>query len=194
MEKAKLQVIFPGIGYHYDKPLLYYGRDIAFRAGFEEVININYSAPLQNIRGDREKMEKTFESMYQQAEENLKDVNWDSYSEVLFISKSIGTVIAASYAKNHGLSNVRHILYTPLKDTVLAFEGVKDIDAIAFIGSADPWSNVPEVIDLAAKNSIPLHVYEGVNHSLESKDTLADLDIMKDVMSKSKDFSLRGNS
>jgi phosphoglycolate phosphatase len=188
MEKAKLQVIFPGIGYHYDKPLLYYARKVAKEAGYEEVINISYSAPLENIRGDREKMEKTFESMYQQAEENLKDVVFENYSDVIFISKSIGTVIAAAYARKHGLGNVRHILYTPLKDTVLALEGVKEIDAIAFIGSADPWSNVPEVIELAEKNNLPLHVYEGVNHSLEAEDTLANLDILKDVMAKSKKF------
>ena len=28
-QKGKLAVIFPGVGYHADKPLLYYGRKLA---------------------------------------------------------------------------------------------------------------------------------------------------------------------
>jgi hypothetical protein len=33
-----------------------------------------------------------------------------------------------------------------------------------------------------------MHVYEGANHSLETGDTLADLDTIKDVMEKTKRF------
>ncbi len=43
MKKKKLLVVFPGIGYHCDKPLLYYGRKTAAEAGYDEVINISYS-------------------------------------------------------------------------------------------------------------------------------------------------------
>ncbi|MFQ9393889.1 MAG: hypothetical protein ACLR2E_06970 [Lachnospiraceae bacterium] len=35
----------------------------------------------------------------------------------MFISKSIGTLIAASYAKKYGLIGVRQVLYTPLAET-----------------------------------------------------------------------------
>ena len=37
----KLAVFFPGIGYHNDKPLLYYSRKLAAELGFE-VIEITY--------------------------------------------------------------------------------------------------------------------------------------------------------
>ena len=34
----KLVVLFPGVGYHCDKPLLYFSRDIAYEAGYTESI------------------------------------------------------------------------------------------------------------------------------------------------------------
>ena len=33
----KLAVIFPGVGYHTDKPLLYYSKKLAFQNGYEIV-------------------------------------------------------------------------------------------------------------------------------------------------------------
>jgi len=51
----------------------------------------------------------------------------------LFISKSIGTLIAASYAKKYGLIGVRQVLYTPLAET-FQFAPEK---GISFIGKAE---------------------------------------------------------
>ena len=38
----KLAVFFPGIGYHCDKPLLYYSRKLAQECGYEETIATVY--------------------------------------------------------------------------------------------------------------------------------------------------------
>ena len=184
----KLLIIFPGIGYHCDKPLLYFGRILAAEEGYENCINLSYSCDATNIRGNKDKMNDTFETLYGQTKEALKDISFDDYSDVLFISKSIGTIIAVTYASEHTLKNVRHILYTPLLETFNALEGKKDIDAIAFIGSKDPWSNVPLLTKLADKENIPMHLYEGVNHSLEGDDTLKNIELLKDVCDKTKAF------
>ena len=37
----KLVVCFPGIGYHCDKPLLYYSRKLAAAAGYDHEIALN---------------------------------------------------------------------------------------------------------------------------------------------------------
>ena len=37
-QKGKLAVIFPGVGYHADKPLLYYGRKLAKQHGYQESV------------------------------------------------------------------------------------------------------------------------------------------------------------
>ena len=111
---SKLAIYFPGIGYHCDKPLLYYSRSLARELGYKEYRNISYTYEGQNIRGDQAKMREAYEVLFWQAEEELKDIDWSAYDEILFISKSIGTLIAASYAKKYGLIGVRQVLYTPL--------------------------------------------------------------------------------
>lgn len=181
---AKLAVYFPGIGYHCDKPLLYYGRKIACEQGYQAYKKINYTYHAENIRGNAEKMREAYEALFSQAEAELADTVWDDYEEVLFISKSIGTIIAASYAKKYGLNRARHILYTPLAQT---FQFAPE-HAIAFIGTADPWSSTDEIIRLAKEKHIPITVYEGCNHSLECEDTMKNIENLQDVMQRTMEF------
>ena len=49
--KMKLAVFFPGIGYHCDKPLLYYSRKLAQEWGYEETMALSYTYDDGNIRG-----------------------------------------------------------------------------------------------------------------------------------------------
>ena len=128
----KAAVFFPGIGYHCDKPLLYYSRQLAQECGYEETIALSYTYDGGNIRGNEEKMQQAFESLYEQAE--------------------------------------------------------KSLSAIAFIGTSDPWSIVPEIQALSKKQQVPMYIYENANHSLETTDTLENLKILQDVMGKTKGF------
>lgn len=183
---SKIAIYFPGIGYHCDKPLLYLGRNIGIELGYENYINVQYSYKADNIRGNKEKMVKAFETLYEQAEQLLKDIDWNDYDDVLFVSKSIGTIIASAYAKKHNIQKIKHILYTPLTQTY-EFEPQ---NAIAFIGTSDAWSDVNEVVRLSEDKQIPIEVYENCNHSLECGDTLHNIEILADVMGKTKDFIL----
>ena len=38
----KLAIFFPGIGYHCDKPLLYYSRKLSQECGYKETITLSY--------------------------------------------------------------------------------------------------------------------------------------------------------
>ncbi|WP_022763402.1 hypothetical protein [Butyrivibrio sp. AD3002] len=186
MKNKKIAVFFPGIGYHNDKPLLYYARKLAAEAGYEDCKNINYTSKPKKIRGDKEKMKESFETLYREADEALRGIRFDDYDDILFISKSIGTAIAVSYCEKNAVKNVRHILYTPLEETFNVIKEPEKLNAIAFIGSADPWSDPLKVVDMAEGYGIPIHLYEGANHSLETDDTLNNIRILEDVMEKSK--------
>ena len=129
-------------------------------------------------------MREAYEVLFSQTEAELADLVWADYDEVLFVSKSIGTIIAASYAKKYELSRVRHILYTPLAQTFLFAPDY----GIAFIGTADPWSDTEEILRLSEANHIPVTVYEGCNHSLECDDTLKNIENLRDIMQKTMDF------
>lgn len=184
MKIQKIAVYFPGIGYHCDKPLLYYSRNIACELGYENYRNVTYTCSAGNIRGDEKKIEEAYKSLFSQAETELADIAWNAYEDILFVSKSIGTIIAASYAEKYELNGVKHILYTPLAQTY----HFAPRNAISFIGTSDPWSNVDEIIRLSEEHHIPLTTYEGCNHSLECDDILRNIEIIYEVMRRTRDF------
>lgn len=181
----KLAVFFPGIGYTNDKPLLYYSRKIAKAKGFEELC-IEYQDMPKKVMGDPEMMKKAYETAYKQVEEQLNQVNFKSYEDVLFVGKSIGTVVASQYVKRNKVK-VRMVLYTPLEETF----SVKIEDAIAFIGTKDPWSIVTNLVIDASEQNIPLMQYPECNHSLESGNVTADLMTLMAVMNKTEEYMSR---
>jgi phosphoglycolate phosphatase len=182
MKTKRLAIIFPGMGYHKDKPLLYYSSKLAQGKDYE-IINIEYHDLPEKVRGDAEKMKAAADIAYKQAEEQLEGVAFSAYEDILFIGKSIGTVIAAKYAMAHDLK-VRQIWYTPVEAT-FSF-GLRN--AIAFIGEADPWSDLNNVRKLAAENGIELWTYPECNHSLESADVIRNIEYMTSVMRLTKEF------
>ena len=109
----KLVVCFPGIGYHCDKPLLYYSRRLA-RADREVLVQYAYQKP--GLRGNPAALRTALDALYAQAEPQLADIAWADYDEVVFLAKSIGTAVAAAYAQRHGIA-CKLVLYTPLEMT-----------------------------------------------------------------------------
>ena len=108
----KLVVCFPGIGYHCDKPLLYYSRKLAACAGYDHTLLLQYTYHKDGLRGSPAALREAFDTLYAQAEAQLSAVDWPQYDDVLFLSKSIGTAVSAAFAQRHGIP-CRQILYTP---------------------------------------------------------------------------------
>lgn len=181
--KEKLAVVFPGIGYHCDKPLLYYSRKLAKECGYEEIISLKYSYTGRNIRGNKEKMQEVFEILYQQAEKQLGRIDFSKYDEILFISKSVGTAISSAYVQKYEI-RCKQILYTPLEETY-KFEHP---DAIAFLGTSDPWSNTANVELLSENQNVPIYMYKNADHSLETGDIIKDIATLEDVMKRTKKY------
>lgn len=121
MKESKTAIFLPGIGYHNDKPLLYYTRMLAQSHGYR-VIEISFTGFDRGIKGNAEKMRAAADLAARQTEEFLRGE--EIGHNVLFVSKSIGTVAAAVFQKEHGI-NGRNIFFTPLEDTfrVLAHSG-----------------------------------------------------------------------
>lgn len=179
-------VVFPGIGYHCDKPLLYYSKKIAKSLGFE-IIDVPYDGfdSKQNIKGNPAGMQAAFAHAENEAERILKDVNWSSYSSLLFISKSIGTVVAAKYAVDHHL-DARHIFYTPVEAT---FTYMQPKSGIAFTGTKDQWVNYSLVLKDCHKKDVFCHVIENANHSLETGDIFQDIEILGKIMKYTLEYT-----
>ena len=153
----KLVVCFPGIGYHCDKPLLYYSRKLAACAGYDHTLLLQYTYHKDGLRGNPAALREAFDTLYAQAEAQLSAVDWPQYDDVLFLSKSIGTAVSAAFAQRHGIP-CRQILYTPLSLTF----ALAPQNALAFLGTADPWSDASSVAAAARANGTPLCLYETI--------------------------------
>jgi len=183
-EKPKLAVLFPGIGYTCDRSLLYFSGKLAQTAGYEIRV-VPYKDFPSGVKGNRSKMEASFYSAMEQTETLLADVDWAAYGELLFIGKSIGTIVASAYAKQHGLQ-VRSVLFTPLADTFQFLDA--ESDAAAFHGTADPWANTDEISRMCEELQIPLYLTDRANHSLETGDVETDLNTLTETMRIVKAF------
>ena len=186
---SKLAVIFPGIGYTADKPLLYYSRRIAAGHGFEIRV-MDYTGFPAKIQGNRNRMEQSFQIALQQSVEMLSDVDFTGYDEILFIGKSIGTIVAAKIASESPAKDRIHlILYTPLEDTFSFDFG----ESIAFTGEDDPWVGRGEsrILSICEERSIPCTLIPSANHSLETKDPFADMKMLYRIMKSTEEFICR---
>ena len=173
----KLACLFPGIGYTCDKPLLYYSWKMLAQDGWE-VIPVNYSGMLFGLPDDR-----VISSARAKAEEILAGVRWEEYDSVLFVSKSLGTIVSGIYAREHGIA-CRNVLFTPVESTFRE----QFTDAVAFNGTADPIADTPLIRRLCEEAGIPLHITEGGNHSLETGDVDADIAELRRIMGIVRDY------
>ena len=179
----KLAVVFPGIGYHVDKPLLFHTRKLLRELGYE-VADVNYTGFSSGIKGNPQKMKEAFDMALLQAEDILKDIDMTDAGDLVFVSKSIGTAVAAAYANNHGLTP-RHIYFTPIDE---AFDYIAPKSGIAFHGTSDPWADTEIITNKCSEFKIDLFITNEANHSLETGDTLKDIQELSVIMKTVKQY------
>ncbi len=175
-DMKKTAVIFPGVGYTKDRPLLYYAGKIAVKCGYElhsvDFSGIDWSK--EKLK-DRDFLEETLKICLDRTEKALSDIDVRS-SDMVFISKSIGTVVATAYAKERQL-DVLQICFSPL-------ELIKDYvdSAVLFCADADPYAPFTELCRIAEEKDLTMHRIEGGNHSLETGDVLTDIGNLRNMM------------
>ena len=178
--------LFPGIGYTCDKPLLYYSWKLLKGLGWE-VVPVPYTGFPAGVKGNEEKMQQAAHMALEQAEEMLHDIEWNDYSDILLIGKSVGTVVCAAYAQRHRLP-CRQILFTPVEET-FRFAGR---ESVVFHGTADPWADTKAIETCCRRMDIPLYETENANHSLETGDVDADIKTMRKTMKIVKAYAETG--
>jgi len=179
---GRIAVLFPGIGYNNNKPLLHYAAQIAKKYDFE-IAALEYSGFPEGVRGDKEKMQQCFDIAYKQTQEKLEKYDFSKYEDVLFIGKSVGTAVAAAYADNKKI-NARMVLYTPVLQTFNS----NIINAIVFHGNSDPWAVTKKIKDSCAKQKLEVNIIPDANHSLETGDTETDVKNLSVIMKKTESY------
>lgn len=179
----KLAVFFPGVGYTNDMPLLYYSRKIASNLGYD-FIKLNYKDLGPEMLSDEEKIKKGLVLSYRAIERRLREVDLSKYDRIVFISKSIGTVIAAKYDERNSME-AEHIYFTPVEQT---FESITQKDPIVFYSNGDPFTESSFIEEKCSDLGYKMYMIDQGNHSLETQDTLEDIDRMKFIMTVVKNY------
>ncbi|MBQ0059015.1 MAG: alpha/beta hydrolase [Lachnospiraceae bacterium] len=177
----KYALVFPGIGYHFDKPLLYYSKKIAANAGYE-IVEVPYGGFKKGIKGNAKKMYEAFEMALAQTEDMLKDLDLKA-AQLLFISKSIGTAVSAAYALKHDLKP-KHICFTPVAET---FQFLRE-PCYIFHGNADQWLDHQVFLEKVKETTFPYEVIDRANHSLETGNGLKDAENLQGILQKVSEF------
>ncbi len=185
-EMKRIACLFPGIGYTCDKPLMYYCGRLLKGLGWE-VVQVPYSGFPDRVKGDRDKTQRTIEMALEQAAEMLKGIDWNGYDDILFVGKSLGTIVCAAYAERYGV-RCRRVIFTPVE---ASFQFSGRPEAIAFHGTADSWVDTGTVEDCCFRQGIPLYETEGANHSLETGDVDQDIRELRKVMKTIRKFAER---
>ena len=177
-----LAVVFSGIGYHGDKPLLYYSSRLARKYGYE-IKCAEYGPLPSGVKGDAKKMYNAYELALESVSRQFREVDFSSYRRVLFLSKSMGTAVAATFdAKNN--IGAGHVFYTPVEASF------RDMGSrgIVFHGTADDWAETDAIRRECEKRGLPLFLTKNANHSMETGDVLRDLEIMREIMQETEGY------
>ncbi|MBR6229700.1 MAG: GNAT family N-acetyltransferase [Eubacterium sp.] len=174
--KDGLLVLFPGIRYSVDSPLLYYTRVAYSYAGYEVIAIDDYGVKSGDDLGAyADQAVKTLTK-------RLKDVSFEEYAHVVFAEKSVGTVIGPMLEDAMGLKNVFHIVYTPLEAIYSYLKPERRILGIA-AGTTDKHIEIKALRAACKKLEIPLVEIKNGGHRLEAgKDVTKDISAVAQVI------------
>lgn len=173
--KNKIAVIFPGIGYTCDKPLLYYIIKW-LRSNGVQVVTLDYtSLRKENLQGNHALIVDAIQQGMEIYERKVSQQSLTEASQVIFVGKSIGSAVAAKVYErlsDQQKEKTKLLLLTPLEETL---QPKLRKDSIVFHGNQDPWANTKVICSRCAEQEITLYEVEKANHSLETGDVELDL-------------------
>lgn len=168
----KLIILFPGVGYGFDHPLLYYADFVYEAKGFERIYMRYQDIFFDTELFFEEKATKVREYVLEQAEH----IDFSAYDEIVFLSKSVGSVEAGALAEKLGIK-VNQIFITPIEGAVPYCNS----DSCVIIGTRD--DAYPIYKKHCDDNKVKVLYIDNADHSLEvAGQPYQSIDILKDVM------------
>lgn len=111
-----LVLLFPGIRYTVDMPLLYYPGWYYRQQGYE-VVPVSYGSQFDQVEFHNQDITAEIEAAKQYCFPQLQAVDYASYETVIFVSKSLGTVVAG-WAQQALHIVCQQIYLTPIHQTL----------------------------------------------------------------------------
>lgn len=168
----KIAVFFPGRRYSVDCPLLYFADFVCSKKGYDRAF-------LHYARHREEKNNTTIPEDIENAKDyviaTIQAKELENYDEVVFVSKSVGTVMAGYARETLKLKNIRNVYLTPLPETLPYIEGK---DSIVIAGTNDRFLDKDALKSFCDEKGVKLYQFEGLGHSMETDDVKESLDII----------------
>lgn len=179
-----LVVILPGEGYSNMKPIMYYTQKITSELGLD-VICIDYGFQISHKDFD---IQTELDIVIGETKDVLKKCLDKNYKNIVFIGKSLGTIIQNKLSK--GLIDYEqiHIYLTPVDKT---FENTINYPCLVITGTADNKINSSNMIKIGKMKNIELiKIYRG-NHRLECSDALKSIEMLNETMKMLRKFIIK---
>ena len=166
-----LVISFPGIRGN-EIPLLYFGAKHFEDMGYESMFISNPQC------------EKVwFEEMYENAEKTIQKIDFAEYENVVFVAKSMGTVVACTLKEKYNIP-AKLVLFTPLKETLPYLKKDNDIILVA-AGDKDNWLESEILVEALENEGLPYYIEKGVGHRMEVVNDLErNLEVLRNVIGR----------
>ena len=187
---SRCAIVFPGIGYTCQMPLLYYTRSLLIALG-SDVLLVEYSysrkPDFQALPG--EERERWFFADVNAAGEAA--LSFRPYSQVTLVGKSLGTLAITHLLSKPQFANSRAVWLTPLLRDERVRTQIRNTtrDALLVLGTNDAHYDADFLRRLKALPQVKTVVLEGADHSLEFKgDSLRSINFLQQVMREMQEF------
>ena len=186
----KLAIIYPGLRYSPDKPLLYYTTELLLSRGYD-VLQLwsNYRTSAFNELSQAEQTVQLIQDG--QALLNF-GIQSGTYTQLLLCGKSLGTLTMA-FILNEEIEKIEPttVWFTPLIHLPPVSDAILKIEAPAFVAGslADSTFSSGPIDQIKSISSTKSFITDHADHSLEVPgDTLKSLQILNQVMVKLSKF------
>lgn len=171
-ENSKLVVLFPGKNYPCDKPSLHYAGASALQSGFDLlVLEYGYQAARTDL--DVNELQRVIEESHESVQRIIS-----KYNQVVFISKSIGTIVAGEV---HGKLEIpiQHLFLTPIKDTIYY---INKFNGLVVYGTKDEVFSKEHANQINIDNVREVIEIPNANHALETHNVEESIEILSKLV------------
>ncbi len=169
----KIVISFPG-GRGYEVPLLYFGAKYFEDIGYEKIF-INHP-----ISGEKE-----FAALVDNAGKVLETINFAEYEDIVFVAKSIGTLVACEIKERYNIP-ASLILITPVEGALPYINEDNDILLVAAAERDRHW-DTKRLQEHCERKNVKCYVEPDIGHRMEvMNDLQRNLNVITNVIGQLK--------
>lgn len=160
----KLVIAFPGTGFT-TKEVLFKRCFSVFQSKGYKILELDFSMiPFKEI----ETIPEAVEAANRQVVSQLKNISLEECEDIVFLSKSLGTV-CAGWLEEHWGFHPRQLYLTPIRETLAYLRENSRVIALV-LGDKDRLMSVGELEAFCVPRGLRMVTFTGVGHSLKDEE------------------------